>query len=190
MGSYPKKIVKTLVDLRHRSSSSDISADGVYAAIECGARVRFTIVVDPDTKTLRHVGYETNGCGFMIAASESIAQAVQGRNLTDLHGTMDLKGITGSENEPIPWNRTHCTLVSASAFRQALANYRSKVVEEFHGEKALICTCFGVSEETIAGIIERTGAMEVSDVSAACNAGAGCGSCRMLIQEMIDSYTQ
>jgi NifU-like protein len=75
-----------------------------------------------------------------------------------------------------------------AAFRAALAEYRSKVIEEFKGERALICTCFGVSEDTIIKTIERDAPTDISEVSAACKAGTGCGSCRMLIQELIDSY--
>jgi NifU-like protein len=67
-----------------------------------------------------------------------------------------------------------------------MAAYRARRIEEFQGEKALICTCFGVSEETIIGAIAENGFTEVEQVSKAYRAGSGCGSCRFLIQELID----
>jgi len=83
--------------------------------------------------------------------------------------------------------RQHCFDLALEAFRSALADHRNRTIEEFRGEKALICTCFGVTEETIVGVIEA-GASDVSQVSAACNAGLGCGSCQMLIRELIDAH--
>ncbi len=186
---YTKKVAEILGDLRHSEHLANASASGVSAAFECGAAVRFAIVVDTATKQIRRASYETNGCGHMIAASECVARAVRGRNLTDLHGAADLERISIEAIDPAGSNRLHCIQVSASAFRNALADYRWKVVEEFQGEMALICTCFGVTEDTIVKTIEKTHATEVSEVSAACRAGSGCGSCRMLIQELIDGHT-
>jgi NifU-like protein len=68
-----------------------------------------------------------------------------------------------------------------------MAEYRRHRIEEFQGEKALICTCFGVSEETIVNVIAENDLTDVDEVSGLCRAGSGCGSCRMLIAELIDS---
>jgi len=67
-----------------------------------------------------------------------------------------------------------------------MAAYRERRVEEFQGEKALICTCFGVSEETIVTAISENSLSDVDQVVDLCRAGSGCGSCRMLIQELVD----
>jgi NifU-like protein len=85
-----------------------------------------------------------------------------------------------------PAGRGHCPEIGLEALRAALADYRKFRIEEFSGEKALICTCFGVSEEKIEGVISELGLETVEEVGDACNAGSGCGSCRMLIQEMLD----
>jgi NifU-like protein len=187
VGTYPKKVREILDQLVNSPASTESSADGISAAFECGSSIRFTIDID-EKKALCRVSYETNGCGFMIAAAESLSAAVRGKRLTHLHGTAPLESIIFEALGRLPADRTHCVHVPADAFRRALARYRSKIVEEFQGEKALICTCFGVSEETILEIVERDGVLDVSDVTAACNAGSGCGSCRMLIQELIDGH--
>jgi NAD(P)H-nitrite reductase large subunit len=51
----------------------------------------------------------------------------------------------------------------------------------------LICTCFFVSEQTIEHEIKSRGLTTVREVTAACSAGGGCGSCRQLIVEILDS---
>jgi NifU-like protein involved in Fe-S cluster formation/bacterioferritin-associated ferredoxin len=184
---YPKHVGQVLHNLRHTGHIPDVSAHGRSAAFECGSGVQFSIRIDSETKTLKQVCFITNGCGYMAAAAEIIARATKGRKLTTLHGSSDLESDVFESLGHIPIERRHCILVSVAAFRSALAEYRGKLIEEFQGEKALICTCFGVDEETISKAIAQTDAKDPSQVSDVCNAGSGCGSCRMLIQEMIDA---
>ena len=187
MGRYPKQIEEILREACGKDPSFALSSVGISAAFECGVSIRFAIRIGPTEKLLENVNFITNGCGFMTAAAQTIAKYAQGRELTDLHGTSDLEASVASEIGPIPVHRAHCIQAAAEAFRNALKEYRSRIVEEFQGEKALICTCFGVVEETILEVIERTNARNVSEVAAVCRAGSGCGSCRMLVQELIDS---
>jgi NAD(P)H-nitrite reductase large subunit len=70
-----------------------------------------------------------------------------------------------------------------------LPDFRAFQIEEWSGEKALICTCFGVSEETIENLVKENSLETIEEVTAACNAGGGCGSCQPLIQEIIDEQT-
>lgn len=124
----------------------------------------------------------------MIAAADVICEALTGRELVDLHALDEGEFTARVEAEigPVPLERRQCAHVVLEAVRAALADYRSLLIEEFRGEKALICTCFGVSEETIETFISANSPDSVEEVTSACRAGAGCGSCRMLIQEMID----
>ena len=73
------------------------------------------------------------------------------------------------------------------ALQNSFADFRVSQIEEFAGEKALICTCFGVSEETIEHLIKEKSLETVEEVTNGCNAGGGCGSCQLLIQEIIDT---
>jgi NAD(P)H-nitrite reductase large subunit len=74
----------------------------------------------------------------------------------------------------------------------ALCARRSLISEEpgsrsFRGEKALVCTCFGVTEETIDEALQISAVQTVEDVTSLCRAGGGCGACTMMIQEMLDN---
>jgi len=57
----------------------------------------------------------------------------------------------------------------------------------FRGEMAVVCTCFGGSETTVADLIESNNTSDIAEISAACDWGITCGSCRMLIRELIHS---
>ena len=119
-----------------------------------------------------------------------MAEKITGKYLTELHGLdkSELKTNLETELEKFPGSRVHCAEICFDALQGALADYRAFQIEEFAGEKALICTCFGVSEETIEKVIAESSAETVEEVGEICNAGTGCGSCQFLIQEMIDVY--
>ncbi len=48
----------------------------------------------------------------------------------------------------------------------------------------ILCHCMGVSDRSVRIAIQR-GASSVGEVARACSAGAGCGGCRPIIQELI-----
>ena len=124
----------------------------------------------------------------MIAAADVLADDVKNQKLTNLHGSEsdDIKRRVGSILGIFPEHRRHCLGTSISALRAAFTDYRTRRLDEFRGEKALICTCFGISEESIEKCIADNDPETAAEVAKLCRAGSGCGSCRMLIQEMID----
>jgi NAD(P)H-nitrite reductase large subunit len=149
--------------------------------------IRFSLSIDSETGSIVDVRYQTNGCAFVIASAETIASTEVGGKLTQLHGTRSLETKIKQVFNTCRPERQHCFEIVLEAFRSALADHRNRTIEEFRGEKALVCTCFGVTEETVVNLIEA-GASDVSEVSAASNAGSGCGSCQMLIRELIDAH--
>jgi NifU-like protein len=147
-----------------------------------------SLAIDTASKTIKEAGFRSNGCGYMIAAADKIAEVVAGRELTSLHSINEAEfaAIITEECSVFPQERERCLHTVLEALRSALAGHRAYLIEEFRGEKALICTCFGISEESIEEFIISKEPRSVDEVTAACRAGAGCGSCRMLIQEMLD----
>ena len=126
----------------------------------------------------------------MLAAADVLAGAVTGKHLADLHGLKkdELLAKIDDELGLFPADRLHCEETCIEAFRVAFADYRARQIEEFQGEKALICTCFGVEEETIESLVAKDSIKSVDEVTRITSAGGGCGSCRMLIQEIIDVH--
>ncbi|HYO91576.1 MAG TPA: (2Fe-2S)-binding protein, partial [Pyrinomonadaceae bacterium] len=79
-------------------------------------------------------------------------------------------------------------LLCAEALREAVARYSQRVRDEWTGEEALICTCFGISEKRIEQMIADKRLHTVREVTTACNAGGGCQSCRPLIEEILEEH--
>ncbi len=128
----------------------------------------------------------------MIAAGDALCDELKGKTLSDLHGLHDaeLMDAISGELGAFPPDRVQCAGVVFEALRHAMSLHRARRIEEFQGEMALICTCFGVSEESIMSAISENALTEVEQVVETCRAGSGCGSCRFLIQELMDMRGQ
>lgn len=183
---YTRKVAEKLRELELAKASRASSADGTGLALECGSFVRFFLEVEADL--IRKSAYRSNGCGFALAAAEVLADRLTDRRLDSLHGLHDgeLATLLGEELGSCPVGREHCRSAAVDAVRAALADLRSRRVEEFRGETALVCSCFGVSEDAIAEIIRKEGIKEVGEVGRRLRAGTGCGSCRLVIREILE----
>lgn len=190
MSFYPSKVSKRFHLPQNVGKTIDANAVGMNAAFVCGTALRFTLKIEPDTKKIIKANFQTSGCGYAIAAADVLAEKITGKYLAELHGLEN--GILRKEIETelgsFEQNRKHCLELALDALHAAFADFRVAQIEEWTGEKALICTCFGVSEETIERVVESESAETVEEVTEICSAGSGCGSCQPLIQEIIDIY--
>jgi NifU-like protein len=180
---YPAKIHARL---RPPQDAGAPSAEGVGLALECGSVAK--VAVDVRGDIIESAGFRSNGCGFAVAAADAMAEWLSGKRLADLHGlsARELDAMLNAEVGVYPPGRRHCRAAAIEAARAALSALRSMRVKEFVGESALICSCFGVSEHAIVALARESGVSEVEEVGELLRAGTGCGSCRMLIREILD----
>jgi NifU-like protein len=185
MQFYPPNISERFSRPNNTGRAKFANAVGTNATFVCGSAVRFTLqIID---KKIVEAKFQTNGCGYLMAAADVLAEIVTGKTLNELHGLEDLEKQIELKLDKFPESREHCLRLAVETLQAAFNDYRSAQLEEFTGEKALICTCFGVSEETIEKVIAENNCETVDEVSQLCNAGNGCGSCQPLIQEIIDT---
>lgn len=184
---YPTKINERFNLPKNVGEAENANANGKWASFICGVSVRISLRIEDKTKKITEAKFKTNGCGFVIASADFLCERIVGKELTELHGLEVLQAEFASEFGDFPDNRGHCADICFEAMQKALAEYRTALIEEWTGEKALICTCFGVSEERIEEEIALHDLETVEEVGENCNAGTGCGSCQPLIQEILDS---
>jgi len=185
---YPPEVSLRFRAVAHAGSLDGASAVGTAASFVCGSFATLSIRIN-DAGLIEDARFQTNGCGFMLASADVVCEWLRGKSVTDLHGLNDAElsdAVVGSLGE-FPSYRSQCAGIVFDALRKAMASYRERRVNEFTGDAALICTCFGVSEDTIVDVIASNNVYEVEEVSEICRAGSGCGSCRMLIRELIES---
>lgn len=192
MPVYPPNVMLRFLSPSFAGNAVKANGRGTSASFECGSFTRISLTINDASKMITEARFETNGCGYMVASADVIAEKLTGRELTQLHSVdeMEFVRLVEAELGGFPVGRGQCCHVVLEALRSALADHRSQLIDEFEftGEKALVCTCFGVSEEVIEACIAKISPDSVDDVIAECRAGSGCGSCQMLIQEMIDSH--
>ena len=147
------------------------------------------MVINEANAEIVEISYRTNGCGYLIASCEVLKQWLIYRRLTNLHGVGKgaIVATVTDELGAFPPGRTHCVELTVDALRAVFAGYRIKLLDEYDGETALICTCFGIAEDSLEKCINEHRLTNVSDVIERCRAGGGCGSCQPLIQELIDA---
>ena len=189
MSFYPEKISEKFYAPQRAGKAEGANAVGTEASFVCGSAIRFTLLIEKETKEILAARYQTSGCGFLIAAAETLAQRIAGKKLIELHGLdhAQLQRQIESELGKFPANRLHCLHLCLDGVHSALADFRAAQLEEFTGEKALICTCFGVSEETIERVARENSLETVEQIIEICNAGGGCGSCQPLIQDILEN---
>jgi len=187
---YPPEISERFSSPKNVGISERANAVGMSGSFICGSFVRLSLRIENEAKEIQAAAFQTNGCGFMIAAAEVLTESLKGRKLTELHGLEpdELQRRIFEELTEFPADRRQCSDLVLEGLKDALTNYRVRRIEEFQGEKALICTCFAVSEEMVANCIKENSFATVGEVTDHCRAGGGCGSCQMMIQELIDSH--
>jgi NifU-like protein len=187
---YPAKVNERFMSASSAGTSAEADVGGTSASFVCGSFVSLSLRIEEEAGVIEEARFRTNGCGFMIAASDVLCAWLGEKTFADLHGLneSDLMHAVIDELGEFPPDRRQCAEIAFEALRAAMAAYRTRRIEEFQGEKALICTCFGISEETIVTAISDNSITEVDAVADVCRAGSGCGSCRMLIHELIDAH--
>ena len=128
--------------------------------------------------------FRAAGCHVLVASASLLTERIEGSTTADAAAVAQqpetLFGV-------IP-NHEHCPGLACDALLVAIREYSNAARDDWAGDEALICTCFFVSERTIEHEIQKHGLTTVAEVTRACNAGGGCGSCHPLIQEILETH--
>ena len=155
---------------RNVGDADEPAFSGRAASLTCGAHVRFSIQVDEEHR-VSQARFRAAGCNVLVTAASMLTEQVTGLTTAEA-------ATTGVES-------SSCAALARDALLDAIREYSNAARDDWAGDEALICTCFFVSERTIEREIQTRGLTTVSEVTRACNAGGGCGSCHQLIQEIL-----
>lgn len=169
---------------RNVGDAGEPSFTGRSASLSCGAHVRFSIQVD-EAHLISQARFRAAGCNVLVASASFLTEQITGKTTAEAAAFAQepaaLSQQFGTESEP-------CVELACKALLDAIRDYSNAARDDWAGDEALICTCFFVSERTIEREIQTRGLTTVAEVTKACNAGAGCGSCHQLIQEILATH--
>ena len=151
----------------------------------CGASARVSLQVD-ELQDIGEAKFRAAGCEFLIGSLSILTDRVLGKSTAEAAAAGNTRYALLSELNTGE-NHAHCIDLACDVLLQAIREYSNATRDEWTGDEALICTCFFVSERTIESEIKKRGLTTVREVTQACNAGGGCGSCQPLIVEILES---
>lgn len=104
----------------------DADAKAVEGSPSCGDMVSVYLRVDPETKRIEDIKFESYGCASNIATGSIITELAKGKTLEEA------KEITWQQASEalggLPPVKTHCSVLAVDSLRAAIRNY-----EERHG---------------------------------------------------------
>ena len=157
-------------------------------SVTCGAALRISLRID-EWQQITDAKFKSTGCSYLVAASSFLTEQVKGRTTGEAAalGQCPEKSVIEKLGE-WPAERAHCAALACEGLVSAIKSYSDAVREEWLGDDALICTCFGVSERTIEQEIKIGSLRTIAEVTRACKAGAGCRSCYSLIEDILEDH--
>jgi len=166
---------------RNVGDASEPSFVGRAASMQCGAAVRVSIQIDEQHR-ISDAKFKVAGCSVLVSSLSMLTDRVKGLAPAEAAVIAQAPPDLVDNLEDLSCARLGCDALVA-----AIQKYSDAVRHEWNGDEALICTCFCVSERVIETEITEKGLATVSEVTRACNAGGGCGSCHSLIEEILDA---
>ncbi len=191
MTYFPAKIEAQIAASKRRGKVKNANTKGKEVSFFCGVSLEFSIRINKGV--IESAGYLTNGCGHVIAYADFLCEVITDRRMEQIQ---ELKPLIRSleDHFDIPtfasdmnFTRAHCLSLCVDALSIAFSAFRQSKVNDWEGESPLICSCFGIDEATICKAIKENKLDSISEIGKFTNAGTGCGSCQLVIEELIDA---
>ena len=190
MWDYTEKVLDLFYNPKNQGAIEDPTESGIavvfgeVGSIACGDALRLHLKIEVDSDTILDSRFQTFGCTSAIASSSALTELIKGLTLDQaLQVTnKEIADYLGG----LPEAKMHCSVMGQEALEAAIYKYRGIEVEHHEeDEGALICTCFGISENKIRRVIIENDLVTPDEVTNYVKAGGGCGSCLAGIEDLI-----
>jgi NifU-like protein len=188
-------VAELFLDPKNVGEAVEPSFIGRSASLQCGATLRVSLHID-DSQRIADAKFKAAGCTVLVASTSLLMGQILGKTTGEAAALGQqvrlIEEQLGALGRPGPSTTGltglgDCVSLACEALVAAIQAYSNSVRDDWEGDEALICTCFGVSERRIEREIQANRLSSIAEVTKACNAGAGCRSCYPLIQDILDT---
>lgn len=195
MWDYTDKVMDLFYNPKNQGAIEDLNEDGIavvfgeVGSIACGDALRLHLKIEVDNDRILDSRFQTFGCTSAIASSSALTEIVKGLTLDEALNitNRDIADYLGG----LPEAKMHCSVMGQEALEAAIYKYRGIEVEHHEeDEGALVCKCFGVSENRIRRVVIENNLTTIEQVTSYVKAGGGCSSCLADIEDIIASVQE
>jgi NifU-like protein len=190
MWDYTEKVLEHFYNPQNQGAIEDAKEENVavvygeVGSISCGDALRLHLKIEIDSDKILDSRFQTFGCTSAIASSSALTELVKGLTLDEALNisNKDIAEFLGG----LPEAKMHCSVMGQEALEAAIYKYRGIEIEVHEeDEGALICSCFGISDNKIRRVIIENNLTTAEEVTNYVKAGGGCGSCLVDIEDII-----
>jgi NifU-like protein len=189
MWEYTDKVMEHFHNPQNQGAITEAEAGtkvvtGEVGSIACGDALRLHLKIDEETQTITDARFQTFGCASAIASSSALTQLLIGKKVDEAM-TVNNRQIAEYLGG-LPEEKMHCSVMGQEALEAAIYTYKGIPLETHEDDEgALVCTCFGVTDNRIKRIIIENNLTTAEQVTNYVKAGGGCGSCLADIDDII-----
>ncbi|MBP8179283.1 MAG: Fe-S cluster assembly protein NifU [Spirochaetes bacterium] len=182
MWEYTDKVKELYTNPKNVGEISDADVVVEVGSIVCGDALTLYLKLDGDI--IVDAKFKTFGCGSAIASSSALTEMIKGKTIEEaaMITNKDIVDFLGG----LPDQKMHCSVMGQEALEKAIKKIKGETIEDEHeDEGAVICQCFGVTENVIRRVIRENNLTTVEDVTNYTKAGGACGSCIPKIEDIL-----
>lgn len=190
MWEYTEKVMDHYRNPRNVGKIDNPDAVGLAGSLACGDQLKIYLKIENGIVT--DAKFQTFGCGSAVASSSILTEMIIGKPVEEVRKitNKDIADQLGG----LPPEKMHCSVMGYEALEDALKNYKTDDMTDLddlrepQAREKVVCTCFNVTENQIWDAIKTNGLKTVEEVTNYTKAGGACGKCKVLIQDIINTY--
>lgn len=124
IGEYSAKVLDHFRNPRNVGSIENPDGVGTVGNPTCGDLMTMYIKVNPETKIIEEMKFQTFGCGAAIASSSMMTEIARGKSIEE--ATRITKTDIVEALDGLPPVKIHCSVLATEALHAALQDYMEK----------------------------------------------------------------